>query len=446
MITIKKGLDVPISGAPKQQISEGVKVTRVAILGEDFVGMRPTMKVRVGDTVQQGDVLFEDKKNPGVLFTAPASGTVAEINRGAKRVLQSVVIECSDAPGRDFGQVDSANLASLNGEQIADKLVQSGLWTAFRTRPFSRIPALGSKPSAIFVTAMDSSPLAADARPIIQAQSEAFTDGLKLLSQLTEGEVFVCKGDYSLPLCDDEKVKEETFIGPHPAGLAGTHIHFLKPASSSRTLWSIQYQDVIAIGKLFTTGHIYNERVVSLAGPAVKSPRLVSTILGASFEQLTQGELVDGELRVLSGNVLNGRHAKGPHAYLGRYHTQISVLKEGYEKEFMGWAVPGGNKFSLARVFTSGFSPSRLFDMTTTTGGSDRAMVPIGQYERVVPLDILPTMLLRDLLAGDTDNAQLLGCLELDEEDLALCSFVCPGKYEFGSVLRECLTTIEKEG
>jgi Na+-transporting NADH:ubiquinone oxidoreductase subunit A len=446
MITIKKGLDVPISGAPKQQITDSVKVTHVAVLGEDFVGMRPTMKVRVGESVCQGDVLFEDKTSLGVVFTAPASGEVVAINRGAKRVLQSVVIRCTDEPGRDFGAVDATELQNLKREDVAGKLIESGQWASFRTRPFSRVPAVDRVPSAIFVTAMDTSPLAADAKLIIDAQAQAFSDGLTLLSRLTDGDIFVCKGDYDLPKSAAKSVREETFVGPHPAGLAGTHIHYLKPASSTRTVWSINCQDVIAMGLLFTTGRIHNERIISLAGPAVKSPRLVKAPLGASLDEVTQGELVDGELRVISGSVLNGRHARGPYAFLGRYHQQVTALEEGFEKEFLGWAVPGKNKFSFARVFSSVFSPKRLFNMTTTTGGSDRAMVPIGQYERVMPLDILPTLLLRDLLSGDTDNAQKLGCLELDEEDLALCSFVCPGKHEFGSVLRECLATIEKEG
>lgn len=447
MISIKKGLDVPITGAPKQQVTDNLFATHVAVLGEDFVGMRPTMKVKVGDHVAKGDVLFEDKKNPGVLYTAPASGEVTAVNRGARRVLQSVVIAKDDSPAKDFGAVAKDQLSQLGREAIVSKLVESGQWVAFKTRPFSKVPAIDAKPAAIFVTAMDTSPLAADAKVIIDRNPEAFQDGLALLSQLTDGELFVCKGDYELPKGQASNIREETFTGPHPAGLAGTHIHFLKPASMARRVWSINYQDVIAIGKLFTTGELFNERVISLAGPEVKEPRLVVTELGAATEEVTQGQLKDdAPLRVISGTILCGNTADGPHAYLGRYHQQLCVLKEGIEKEFFGWAVPGSNKFSLARVFTSHLNKRKRFAMTTTTGGSERAMIPIGQYERVMPLDILPTMLLRDLLSGDTDEAQLLGCLELEEEDLALCTFVCPGKYEYGSVLRQCLTKIEAEG
>ncbi|MFM2482247.1 Na(+)-translocating NADH-quinone reductase subunit A [Celerinatantimonas sp. YJH-8] len=447
MISIKKGLDVPISGAPKQQVTDNLFASHVAVLGGDYVGMRPTMKVKVGDHVAKGDVLFEDKKNPGVLYTAPASGEIVAVNRGERRVLQSVVIQKDDSPAKDFGAVTSEQLSKLSRDDIVSKLVESGQWVAFKTRPFSKVPEIDAKPAAIFVTAMDTSPLAADAKLIIDRQVEAFQNGLSLISQLTEGEVFVCKGNYELPQSQASNVREETFVGPHPAGLAGTHIHYLKPASLSRRVWSINYQDVIAFGLLFSTGQISSERVISLAGPEVKDPRLVVTEIGAATDDVIQGQLKDdAPLRVVSGSVLYGHTAEGTLAYLGRFHQQICALKEGYEREFLSWAWPGANKFSLARVFTSHLHKHKRFAMTTTTGGSARAMVPIGQYERVMPLDILPTLLLRDLLSGDTDSAQLLGCLELEEEDLALCTFVCPGKYEYGSVLRQCLTKIEAEG
>jgi Na+-transporting NADH:ubiquinone oxidoreductase subunit A len=223
-------------------------------------------------------------------------------------------------------------------------------------------------------------------------------------------------------------------------------MHFLYPVNAENVAWSINYQDVIAFGQLFLTGELYTDRVVSLAGPVVNNPRLLRTVVGASLEDLTDSELMPGEVRVISGSVLSGTQASGPHAYLGRYHQQVSVLREGRDKELFGWATPGKNKFSITKSFLGHIFKGQLFNMTTTTNGSDRAMVPIGNYERVMPLDMEPTLLLRDLCAGDTDSAQALGALELDEEDLALCTFVCPGKYEYGLLLRECLDTIVKEG
>jgi len=446
MITIKKGLDLPITGAPEQVIQDGPAITEVAILGEEYVGMRPSMAVKAGDKVKKGQVLFEDKKNPGVKFTAPASGVVKEINRGAKRVLQSVVISIEGQESISFPKHGSAQLAGLSRVDIVENLVASGSWTALRTRPFSKVPAIDAEPASIFVTAMDTNPLAADAELIINENQQAFIDGLAVLSQLTAGKVYVCKGVGKLPTSPVGNVEEKLFSGVHPAGLAGTHIHFTDPVSITKQVWSINYQDVIAFGQLFVTGELYTNKVISLAGPAVTKPRLLRTVIGASVAQLTANELIAGDVRVISGSVLCGVSAYGSHAYLGRYHNQISALLEGYEKELFGWGAPGLNKHSVARVFLSALNKAKRFAITTTTGGSKRAMVPIGQYERVMPLDILPTMLLRDLIVGDSDGAQTLGCLELDEEDLALCTYVCPGKYDYGSILRENLSKIEKEG
>ncbi|KGQ23481.1 Na(+)-translocating NADH-quinone reductase subunit A [Gallibacterium anatis] len=446
MITIKKGLDLPIAGKPAQVIHDGAAITEVAVLGEEYVGMRPSMKVREGDVVKKGQVLFEDKKNPGVVFTAPASGTVTAINRGAKRVLQSVVIKLEGESQMTFAKYSIEQLANLTVEQVKQNLVESGLWTALRTRPFSKIPAIDSKPSSIFVNAMDTNPLAAEPALIIKENAEAFQNGLTVLSRLNEGKLFVCKAaGTSIPTINASNVQVEEFSGPHPAGLSGTHIHFLDPVSISKFVWYINYQDVIAIGKLFTTGELYVDRVVSLAGPQVKNPRLVRTRLGANLNELTAGELADGENRVISGSVLNGHTAVAPVNYLGRYALQVSVIAEGREKEFLGWISPGSNKFSITRTVLGHFG-HKLFKFTSAVNGGHRAMVPIGTYERVMPLDIIPTLLLRDLSAGDTDSAQALGCLELDEEDLALCTFVCPGKNEYGPMLRAALDKIEKEG
>ena len=447
MIRIKKGLDLPLTGAPEQSIHKGPSISRVAVLGEEYHGMRPTMRVRVGDRVKKGQVLFEDKKNPGVLFTAPAAGVVAEVNRGAKRVLQSVVIQIEGDEAVAFKATPASELLNLSAEAIEAQLVTSGMWTALRTRPFSKIPALGSRPAAIFVNAMDTNPLAAEPQQIIAERADDFLSGLSVLSRMTSGKLYLCQADGSqTPTANLPNLVTESFAGPHPAGLPGTHIHFLEPVSMQKTVWTVNYQDVMAIGSLFTSGELDNRRVISLAGPAAAKPRLLRTLLGASIEQLAAGEELPGNNRLVSGSVLYGNKALGAHAYLGRYHLQVSILAEGTDKEFMGWLKPGGNKFSIARIYSSHFNKAKKFAMTTSTGGSARAMVPTGNYERVMPLDILPTLLLRDLLSHDTDGAQSLGCLELDEEDLGLCTFVCPGKYEYGSVLRENLTTIEREG
>ncbi|WP_226687755.1 Na(+)-translocating NADH-quinone reductase subunit A [Stutzerimonas stutzeri] len=445
MINIKRGLDLPIAGAPAQRIEAGRPVRSVAVIGFDYPTMKPTMAVQVGDRVKLGQILFSDKKSEGVHYTAPGAGVVSAVHRGEKRVLQSVVIDLDGDEEVTFTSYSPAQLDGLSSEQVRENLQQSGLWTALRTRPFSKVPAIDATPASIFVTAIDTHPLAADPAIIIAEQPEAFEAGLKVLTNLAK--VFLCKApDASLPGESLAKVQVESFSGPHPAGLAGTHIHFLDPVSASKSVWTIGYQDVIAVGKLFTSGRLSVERVVSLAGPVVEQPRLVRTRLGANLDELTAGELQPGANRVVSGSLLGGRTAHGAFAYLGRYHQQVSCLREGKEREMLHYMRPGVDKHSILNIYISKLMAGKKFSFSTSTNGSPRAMVPVGNYEEVMPLDVLPTQLLRALIVGDTEVAQKLGCLELDEEDLALCSYVCAGKYEYGPILRDNLTRIEKEG
>ncbi len=452
-IRIRRGLDLPIAGVPEQVIDRAVNVKRVALLGADYVGMKPTMLVKQGDTVKLGQPVFSDKKTAGVQYTSPASGVVAEVNRGAKRVFESIVIEVSGNDEVTFQSHGNADLSKLSRESVQKNLVDSGLWTAFRRRPYSKVPRLTEQPHAIFVQAIDTNPLAPLPSVIIAEGPGDFRYGLQVIKRLTEGVVHVCTAPgVSVPGGDAkdvpvEGVKVTAFDGPHPAGLPGTHIHFLSPASDSRPVWHINYQDVIAIGKLFTTGKLSVERVISLAGPQVNEPRLLRTRIGACVTDLISNELKEGENRVISGSVLRGHVAEGRFAYLGRFHNQVSVLKEGRERELLGWQMPGFNKFSVKPAYASSLSSDgNLFDLTTNLNGSHRAIVPIGMYEKVMPLDIEPTFLLRALATNDSEQAQLLGASELDEEDLALLTFVDIGKHDFAPMLRKVLTTIEKEG
>lgn len=445
MFKITKGLNLPISGAPNQVIESAGAARSVAVIGPDYNGMKPTMAVQVGDKVKKGQLLFTDKKTEGVKYTAPASGVVSAINRGDKRVLQSVVIDVEGNEKEVFPHFSGSELNQLDRSTVVANLADSGLWTSLRTRPFSKVPELNSIPHSIFVTAMDTNPLAASAEVVLAEKTEAFADGLTVLARLTEGKVFVCKAPGTkIPVTNDVSVEE--FAGVHPAGLAGTHIHFLDPVSDTKTVWSINYQDVVAIGTLFVTGELDVERVISLAGPQVNSPRLLKTQLGASIEELVAGELKDGENRLISGSVLSGRKAIGPYAYLGRYHHQVVVIEEDRKRQMVHYLRAGVEKHSVLNVFLSKLLGKKSFAMTSTTNGSDRTMLPLGHFERLVPMDILPTQLLRALVVKDTEQAQLLGALELEEEDLALCTYSCSGKFEYGPILRDCLTSIEKEG
>jgi len=448
MIKIKRGLDLPITGAPEQVIHDGTTERTVAILGRDYVGMKPTMVIQVGDKVKKGQLLFTDKKTEGVRYTSPVAGTISAINRGDKRALQSVVIDVEGNDAETFSQYAEADLAALKREQVVDNLVDSGLWTAFRTRPFSKVPELTAQPAAIFVAAMDTNPLAADPAIVIAEQRTAFAQGLEIISKLTAGDVYVAKAPGAdIPVAGSNVVVEE-FSGPHPAGNVGTHIHFLRPASDTKSVWHIGYQDVIAVAKLFTTGELHPERVISLAGPRVTQPRLIRTLLGANISEIVAGQVEESEQdnRIISGSILSGQTARGAMSYLGRYANQVSVILEYKKRDLLGYLTLGSNKHSLLNVYLSKFNKSKKFNLTTTTNGSPRAMVPTGAYEAVMPLDILPTQLLRAIIVGDIESAQALGCLELDEEDLALCTYVCAGKYEYGPILRNNLTVIEKEG
>ncbi|MGB0865018.1 MAG: Na(+)-translocating NADH-quinone reductase subunit A [Granulosicoccaceae bacterium] len=443
--SLTKGLDVPIEGAPNQAIESGAAVPSVALLGRDYHGLKPTMAVQQGDKVVAGQLLFTDKRNPGVNFTSPGAGTVTAIHRGARRALQAVEIELDGSDSaEDFGAVAASDMAGLSAEQVREKLIQSGQWTALRTRPYSKVPAVDGEAAALFVTAIDTRPLAADPAVVLADQAEAFEAGLQLLAKLAP-KCYVCVGaDSKVPQPAISGVEYHRFEGPHPAGLAGTHVSLLEPVSQTKQVWVIGYQDVVAVAKLFETGKLWTDRVVALAGPMVKQPRLLRTRLGASTEALVANELDSGAVRVVSGSVLDGFNAQGSSAWLGRYSQQLCALADGQSRQMFHWVNPLLKQFSSLNVFL-GAKPS-TFPMTTTQNGSRRAMVPIGSYERVVPTDVLITQLLRSLLVRDTDEAQKLGCLDMDEEDLALCTFVCHSKYEYGEALRASLEQIEREG
>ncbi len=444
---IKKGLDIPIAGRPAQEIDDAGTVSSVALLGYDTPGLRPSMAVDPGDRVKLGQLLYTDKRNPKVRFTSPGAGKISAVNRGQRRVLQSVVVELDGTDEETFPSFDRSQLDRLGASEAVDILITSGLWTALRTRPFGRIPAPDTSPHSVFVTAIDTNPLAPDPAVIIAEDKDSFSAGLKVVSKLSEGPTFVCTAPRAdVPCPESDKFRRGEFEGPHPAGLVGTHIHFLDPVGKTKTVWHIGYQDVLAIGRLFLTGRLATERVVSIGGPMVRNPRLLRTRAGANMSELIEDETKPGDDRVISGSVLFGHRATGTYGWLSRYHNQISIIGEGSPREFLAWARPGIDKYSSLKAYAGHLLRRGDFALTSTQNGSPRAMVSTGSFERVMPLDILPTVLLKSVLVRDTDAAQDLGALELDEEDLALCSFVCNGKYDYGPHLRATLDEIEANG
>ncbi len=448
--TITKGLDLPIAGTPPQTILPAPVIRTVGIVADDYHGMKPTMQVAEGDTVRLGQWLFEDKKTPGVKYTSPGAGRVIAVHRGAKRKFESIVIELEGDERYSFTSYRDQNLTMLGREAVQQNLIDSGLWTALRTRPFSKVPVPGTAPYALFVTAIDTAPLAADPQVVIAEKPAEFTAGLEVLSTLTDGNLWLCKkAGASIPGEDLNCVEVATFEGPHPAGLPGTHMHFIAPVSQERHCWEIGYQDVIAIGHLFLTGELLVDRVVSVAGPAVARPGLYRSRLGASLADLTaESGAPTVDVRTISGSPLNGRTMTDIHAHLGRRDLQVTQIIEGNARQFLGWMGLGLGKWSVTNVFAQTWLgiPDGGVRFTTSTEGSHRAIVPIGSYEKVMPLDIEPTALMKALYMQDTELLQSLGALELAEEDVALCSYVCSSKNDYGPMLRKALTTIEREG
>jgi Na+-transporting NADH:ubiquinone oxidoreductase subunit A len=447
---ITRGLDIPLAGEPALDVDDARRPDFVALVAADYLGMKPSVLVSAGDRVLRGTPLCDDRKAPGVRLTAPAAGTVVAVHRGDRRALQSIVIAVDPADGPAlqvaFTAHAGASGTALDAVAVRALLLESGLWTAFRTRPFSRVPAADALPAAIFVTAMDTRPHAPAPERVLATRGPDFEAGVAAIAKLTPGDTYVCRAPgAAIPVPDVPRVVCEEFAGPHPAGTAGVHIEALAPVGPARTAWHVGYQDVAAIGRLVTTGELDVERVITLAGPGAARPRYLRTRIGAALAALVEGELLPSAQRVISGSALDGRAASGDvHGYLGRYHLQVAVVPEGTQREMFGYIAPGRDKFSLFGVVLGAWG-RRPLPLTTSTNGGVRAMVPVGAYERVMPMDILPTFLLRALIMGDDEQAEQLGALELDEEDLALCTFVCPGKVEYGPLLRRVLDRLEKE-
>jgi Na+-transporting NADH:ubiquinone oxidoreductase subunit A len=388
-----------------------------------------------------------------VRYTAPAAGTVVAIHRGELRAFQSIVIDVADDDGPAaqvrFGAWRAGTAPQdVPADDVRALLLESGLWTALRTRPFSKVPAPAATPHALFITAMDTRPHAPPVEQVLAGREREFQAGCTVLAKLSGGRTYLCKARGAAVMAPaGAPIQVEEFEGPHPAGTAGLHIHVLDPADVVHPAWHVGYQDVAAIGHLFLTGELDVARVVSLGGPGTLRPRCLRTRLGASTDILVRGEVRPGVLRIISGSVLDGRTAAGDvHGYLGRHDLQVSVVPEATERALFGWIAPAAAKFSIWRVVLGHWKRNGGLPLDTSTNGGYRAMVPIGAYERVMPMDLMPTFLLRSLIVGDLERAEALGALELDEEDLALCTFVCPGKYEYGPLLRNVLTRLEKEG
>ena len=434
MIKTSKGLNLPISGTPDPIISDAPNVTSVSLLANDFVGMKPTMMVKVGDIVKRGTKLFEDKKNPGIFFTSPAGGTVKDINRGDKRKFLSVEVEVSENEDAEYFEYENTS------EGLAELLINTGLWNAFRTRPFNRTPKVGSLPDAVFVNACDTNPLSVDPYFIIDQDRDDFKNGLEALTRLFSCPIHCTYQNNNFEINVD-KINYCQVSGPHPAGLSSTHISQLYPVSINKIAWTINYQDIISLGYLLKNKSLRTHKIIALGGPSVFKPSLISARISGNIDQLTAGK-IDNNSRVVSGSLIYGHASEGIMNYLGFYDSIISAIPDEANDIFLNWLMPGSNLHSKLNVFSSSLLKPNKFTFNVSLNGGDRAIVPVGSYDEILPMDILVPQLLKALVVGDIEQAVELGMLELAPEDLALASYICPSKYDYCSILANNLNNL----
>jgi Na+-transporting NADH:ubiquinone oxidoreductase subunit A len=445
VIKIKRGLDIRLKGKAEKIVVKAENAEIYAVKPIDFLYIRPKLTVKIGDKVKAGTVLFFNKYLPDVRFTSPVSGTIKAVNRGERRAILEVLIE----PDREM-QYESflkADPASLTREQIIDNLLKSGLWPMIKQRPYGIIANPEAKPKSVFISAFDTSPLAPDFDFIVQGNQEAFQAGINALAKLTEGKVNLnVNADYppSDVFSKAGNVQLNQSTGPHPAGNVCVQIHHLDPVHKNSVVWTVNPQDVITIGRLFLKGVYDASRIVALTGSEVLNPKYYKTMIGASIKNLITNNTKEGNLRYISGGPLTG--LKIPFdGYIGFYDSQVTVLPEGNHFEFLGWGMPGFNKFSASRAFFSWINTDRDYVIDTNYQGGERAYVMTGQYEKVLPMDILPVHLIKSIMVEDIDRMENLGIYEVVEEDLALCEFVCTSKIEVQSIIRKGIDLMIKE-
>jgi len=445
VIRLRKGLNIKLAGKAEKILLPEVAVTRFGVRFADFPGLVARLEVQEGDKVMAGSVLFHDKNFPEVKYVSPVSGVVREIIRGDKRVLVEVVLEQQGAERIEFGTADPL---SLTREEVAARMLKSGMWPVLRQRPYHIVARPDAVPRDIFISAFDTSPLAPDIDYVMaNTHGGHLQSGINALTRLTDGKVHIsheAEGSRVAEMKNLKNVEFHRFTGPHPAGNVGIQIHHIAPVSKGEVVWTVDLQDVVAIGRLFDTGFHDRERVIALAGPGVQNRKYHRIRPGASVSGILKGNLKEGSLRVISGNVLTGNKIS-PDGCLGFYDNIVTVIPEGDYSEFFGWATPGLKKFSYWRTFVSKLIPRRDYEMDTNLHGGHRAFVVSGHYENVLPMDIYPVHLIKAIMAGDVELMENLGIYEVAEEDFALCEFIDPSKTEIQEIIRSGINLMIKE-
>lgn len=445
IIRIKRGLDINLEGKADKIYMRAERAKTYAVKPTDFKDVMPKLLVKPGDSVKVGTPLFFDKHQADTRFTSPVAGKVSTINRGERRKILEVVIEA--APEDSYEKFKVADPKTMDREKIIGLLKESGVWPVIRQRPYDIIADSSKLPKAIFISGFDSSPLAPDIDFIVKDFQGEFQAGIDVISRLTEGKIHLSvNGAYpaARTFSEVKGVELHQFVGPHPAGNPGIQIHHIDPINKGEYAWYIRPQDVIGIGKLFTDGQVDNTTTIALAGSEVKKPVYYKMIKGAAVSSILKDNVREGNVRIISGNVLTGE-ALNKVGHLGFYDHMVTVIPEGDNYEFLGWALPGFDKFSHSRTFFSWLRPNREYRLDTNLHGGNRAFVMSGEYEKVLPMDILPVQLLKAILVEDIDKMEQLGIYEIGEEDLALCEFVCTSKTEVQKILRTGLDLMKKE-
>lgn len=442
---IRKGLNINLAGKAEKFFGKTNPSEFYAVKPGDFHGLVPRLEVKEGSEVKAGTTLFVDKNQPEVCFASPVSGKVVSINRGERRVILEVVIQSDGL--LEYESFRSGNPLDLSPEEVAANLLKSGLWPAIKQRPYNIIANPKDTPKSIFISAFDTAPLAPDYDFVIQGAEADFQTGINVLSRLTTGKIHVnVSAEYpaSPAFTKVQHAQTNYFRGPHPAGNASVQIQHIDPINKGDIVWVVTPQDVIAMGRLFGRGVYDASKLIALTGSEVINPRYYRIIGGASIKSLVNGNVHKTEHRYISGNPLTGTRVNHG-GYLGYYDSQVTVLPEGDHFEFLGWAMPGFNKYSYSRSFWSWLFPDRSYHMDTNLNGGHRPFVITGLYERVFPLNVYPMQLLKAILAEDVDQMERLGIYEVAEEDFALCEFVCPSKTEMQILIRKGLDLMKQE-
>ena len=446
---LTKGHDLNFEGKPAKELDITTQATHFAVQPINFLGMSPIPKVVVekGDEVKAGDLLFFDKKRPEIKYVAPVSGEIVAVNRGEKRSIKEVIILADKE--MQYRSFETFDYASEPREKLVEYLLEAGIWPLIRQRPYDIVPGIADEPKNIFISTFDSAPLAPDLSFVVGDQKVAFQKGLDVLSKLTPGKVYLGldgRGEApSTVFSEAAGVEKHYFAGPHPSGNVGVQIHHVNPINASDKVWTLGVQEVLTIGKLFTEGKYDAKRIVAITGGEVSKPRYVQTYLGVSFESLLKNELKSEHVRLISGDVLSGE-AKGMDGFLNFLDDQITVIKEGDQHELFGWLLPLKPRPSISKTFPNFLFRDLEFEANTNTHGEKRAFVVTGQYEKVLPMDILPQHLMKSILVNDYESMEGLGIYELSEEDIALCEFVCTSKQPLQSILREGLEMMREQG